>query len=232
MASSADVQADAFDARGRAGEVLLDQRLVQADGFEHLRAAIALQRGDAHLGKSLQQALVDGLDEVVQRFRLDASPVAPGLVDGFERQVGVHRAGAIADQQGEVHDLARLAGFDDQGHLRAGFLAHQVVVHGGQRQQAGDGGIIRVHAAVGENQQRVARLNGQRGAAAELRQRALQALAAVVDGEEHGQRGGQKIALRHAAQLFQIAIGEDGCGSLRVWQCCGVSSRMLRSVPM
>ena len=38
------VQADAFDARGRAGEVLVDQLLVQADGFEHLRAAIALQR--------------------------------------------------------------------------------------------------------------------------------------------------------------------------------------------
>ena len=43
-----------------AGEVLLDQALVQPDGFEHLRAAIALQRRDAHLGEGLQQALVDG----------------------------------------------------------------------------------------------------------------------------------------------------------------------------
>ena len=58
------VQADAFDARGRAGEVLVDQGFVQADGFEDLRAAIALQRRDAHLGKGLQQAFVDGFDVV------------------------------------------------------------------------------------------------------------------------------------------------------------------------
>ena len=55
------VQADAFDARGGAGEVLVDQRLVQADGLEDLRAAVALQGRDAHLRDDLQQALVDGL---------------------------------------------------------------------------------------------------------------------------------------------------------------------------
>ena len=35
------------------------KRLVQADRLEHLRAAIALQRGDAHLREDLQQSLVD-----------------------------------------------------------------------------------------------------------------------------------------------------------------------------
>ena len=44
-----DVQPDAVDARGGAGEILLDQLLAQADGFEDLRAAVALHRGDAHL---------------------------------------------------------------------------------------------------------------------------------------------------------------------------------------
>ena len=51
------VEAHAFDAGGGAGEVLIDQRFVQPDGFEDLRAAIALQGGDAHLGEGLQQAL-------------------------------------------------------------------------------------------------------------------------------------------------------------------------------
>ncbi len=88
-------------------------------------------------------------------------------------------------------------------------LAHQVVVHGGQRQQAGDGRVIGVDAAVGKDQQRVAGLDGQRGAAAKLRERALQALGAFLHREEHGQRGGQEIALRNAAQLFQIAVGQD-----------------------
>ena len=59
------VEADAFDARGGAGEVGLDERLVEADSLKDLRAAIALQRADAHLGEGLEQALVDGLDEVL-----------------------------------------------------------------------------------------------------------------------------------------------------------------------
>ena len=41
---------------------------VQADGFEHLRAAIALQRGDAHLREDLQQSFVDGLHVVLERL--------------------------------------------------------------------------------------------------------------------------------------------------------------------
>ena len=59
------VEADALDARGGAGEVVVDERLIEADGFKDLRAAIALQRADAHLGEGLEQALVDGLDEVL-----------------------------------------------------------------------------------------------------------------------------------------------------------------------
>ena len=61
------IQPDAFDARCRAGEIFLHQRLVQADRLEDLRAAIALQRRDAHLREDLQQAFVDGLLVVLER---------------------------------------------------------------------------------------------------------------------------------------------------------------------
>ena len=151
------------------------------------------------------------------------------VVQGFERQVRIDGAGAVADQQREVHDLARLARFDDQRDLRAGLLADQVVVHGGQRQQAGDGRVVLVHAAVGENQQGVARLDGQRRAAAELVERALQALLAVLHREKHGQRGGEEIALRDAAQLFQIAIGQDG---LRQLERVAVLRRLVQDVAL
>ncbi len=63
-----NIEADAFDARGRAGEVLLNQRFVQADGFEDLGAAIALQRRDAHLREDLQQSLVDRLLVFLERL--------------------------------------------------------------------------------------------------------------------------------------------------------------------
>ena len=65
--ASQHVQPHALDARGGAGEVCLDQRLVQSHGLKDLRAAIALQGADAHLGEGLQQPLVDGLDEVLLR---------------------------------------------------------------------------------------------------------------------------------------------------------------------
>ena len=55
------VQSDTFQARSRPGKVAVDQFLVQADGFEDLRTAIALQGRDAHLREGLQQSLVDGL---------------------------------------------------------------------------------------------------------------------------------------------------------------------------
>ena len=60
-----------------------------------------------------------------------------------------------------MHDLARLARFDDQRDLGARLLAHQMIVHRCQRQQAGNRRVILVKAAVGKNQQRVAGLNGQ-----------------------------------------------------------------------
>src|SRR5678815_3608896 len=53
-----DIDADAADPRRGPGEVLIDERAIEADRFEDLRAAVALQRGDAHLGHHLQDPLV------------------------------------------------------------------------------------------------------------------------------------------------------------------------------
>ena len=82
------VQADALDPAGRAREVLVDHRAAQADGLEHLGAAIAQQRADPHLAEDLEQPRIDGLAIVLhrlgkfQRSRLadrGASALAPDL---------------------------------------------------------------------------------------------------------------------------------------------------------
>jgi hypothetical protein len=62
-----DVDADAADARRGVREVLVDERLAQADRFEDLCAAVALERGDAHLGHHLQHTFVERLDVVLDR---------------------------------------------------------------------------------------------------------------------------------------------------------------------
>ena len=55
--------------------------LVQADGLENLRALVTLQRGNSHLRKSLQQALVDGLHVALENL-------VPGVFRGEMRRPG------------------------------------------------------------------------------------------------------------------------------------------------
>ena len=62
------IQADAFYTGSRAGEIFVDQRLVQSNGFKHLGAAVTLKRRDAHLGGNLEQPFIDGLGVILERF--------------------------------------------------------------------------------------------------------------------------------------------------------------------
>ena len=77
--------------------------LVEADGLEDLRAAVALQRRDAHLGHHLEDALVERLDVVRRPPSRASMPVEHALpdhvVERLEREVRVDRAGAVADEQ-------------------------------------------------------------------------------------------------------------------------------------
>ena len=63
-----DVEADAADARRGVREVAIDERVLEADRLEDLRAAIALQRRDAHLRHHLENALVERADVVDDRL--------------------------------------------------------------------------------------------------------------------------------------------------------------------
>ena len=116
------------------------------------------------------------------------------VLQRLDGEIGIHGAGAIADQQREVHHLARLAALHDQRDLGARFLFHQVVVYRGQRQQRWDGRIVLVHALVGDDQQRVAGGHGKRGTAGQRLQPALQPQAALVHLEGRGERRRQQVA--------------------------------------
>src|SRR6185312_7950730 len=120
---------------------------------------------------------------------------------------------AVSDQQRKVHHLTWLARFNDKCHLRTRLFADQQIVHRRQRQQTWDRRILLVHAAIRQNQQRVAGLYRQRRSLAQLFQRALQSFFAFLRAEQRWQCRGKQIARRHAAQLFQIAIREN-----RLWQ--------------
>ena len=204
---------DALDPAGGAGEVLVDQLLAEADGFEDLGAAVALHRGDAHLRRDLDDALVGRLDVVLLRLlgreALGEQALLLHVRERLERDVGVDRPGAVADQQAEVVHLAGLAGLDDQPGLRARALADEVVVDGRRREQARDRGAVLVDAAVGEDQDR--RPVGDRlaGQLARGVQRPLETRLAFADVEQDRDRERLQVAGRDLAQLLQVVVRQD-----------------------
>ena len=127
------IHADAADARRRAGEMPIDERGAQSHRLPHLRAAVTLQRGDPHLRHDLEQAFAERLDVALLRsgaVRLVAGRLgASQRGDGLEREIRVHRARAVGDQQCEVRDLPRFAGLGDETHAPAQSLANEVMVY-------------------------------------------------------------------------------------------------------
>ena len=66
------VESDAADAGGGTGEVFVDDVLIQADGFEQLRATVAHDGGNAHLGHDLEHASGQRVGQVLHRgFGID-----------------------------------------------------------------------------------------------------------------------------------------------------------------
>ena len=186
-----DVDADAADARRRPREVAVDEALLEADGLENLRAAVALQGRNAHLGHHFEDALVERLDVVERRLlarhALDHA-LRDHVVEGLEREVRVHRPGAVADEERDVMHFARVARLEEERAAGARAFAHEVVVDTSRRQQARDRRALLGHAPVRQDQDRVAFPHG----GARLRLQPLHrpfergtALARVVD---HRQR--------------------------------------------
>ena len=171
-------------ARRRAGEVLVDERLREADGLEDLRAAVRLVGGDAHLRHHLEQALADRLDVALDELlrRRSSAAARPAC----RARVAKARFGWIASapkpaRQREVVHLARAAGLDDEAGARAQARAHQVVVHGGGGEQRRDRRCrSRRHLAVGEDDDVGALAHRVLGVGAELRERGLHAVRAPL----------------------------------------------------
>ena len=150
-------QSDAADARWRPGEILIDHFLPQADRLEDLRAAIGLDRRDAHLGHHLDHALVDGL--VVAFHRVLVTDVRQQtfvnhVVQAFVSEVRINRLHAISEQQTEMMHFARFAGLEHKPDPRARTCADQMMMQAGRGQQRRNRCMSLVDAFIGKNQNR------------------------------------------------------------------------------
>ena len=213
------VEIDAAEARGRPGEVALDHVGAEAEGLEDLPALVALERADAHLAHDLEQALVDGLDEVLARQRRvphRAQDALPGhLRHAVEGHVGVHRAGAVAEQEREVVHLPGVAGLDQEPDAHARAVAHQVAVHRAQRQQARHRHHVRARAAVREHDHAVVVEHREGRLPAQLVQGRLEPAPALCHRVDDGQRRWPaEVDALGPAQRRQLLVGQDGTAEL------------------
>ena len=109
--------------------------------------------------------------------------------------------------------FTRLARLDNQAHLRAGALAHEVMVHSGGGQQAGNGSHVVIHATVREDQDIAAVLDCSCRGEAKLFDRLHQTLGSFRSLEKHRQRLRLEASIglvRKLRQFRELVIVDDG----------------------
>src|ERR1035438_3318600 len=149
------------------------------------------------------------LDSKFRSYSISQLAPSRKALHALQGEIRIDSAGSIAAEQREVHHLARLARFGDQGDLGSCLLFDQQIMDGGKRQKTGNGRVILVHSPIGKDQQSVSSFTRERGALTQLFKTALQSLLAFAGAEQRWQRDGQQISCRNATQFFQLDIGQE-----------------------
>src|SRR3712207_5706823 len=105
------------------------------------------------------------------------------LLQRLEGEIRVYRRGPVADEQGEVVNLARLGRLDDEGRAGADAPTYQVVVDGRGREEARDGGLLRADPPVAQHEDRGSPAHRALGALAEPAQSPLHPHLPYRDGK-------------------------------------------------
>ena len=206
------VQTHALNARRRPGEIFVHDLTVEADSFKDLRATIALDRGDAHLGHGLHHALDGGLDEFLDRRLVIGTGQQTFLDEIVNRLIGevrINGAATVTNEQREMMHFAGFAGFQHQTGLATSPGANQIMMQAGHGQQRGNGRVFGAHIAVGQNDDIRPTLDGGVGGDKQGVQRLFQTLRTFAGLEKDGQRDGFEAWLVDLPEFFQLFVGEN-----------------------
>ena len=147
-------EAGAFYARGHTAEGGIHHFTREPNGLEQLCAAVGADRGNAHLGHDLEQALVDALAVVLvagARFAQQFT-IADQILKHAVGEIGIDGRCAKPEQARHLMGVAGTRGFNHQVRITAQAAANQVVVHGAGRHQAVNRQALTRDRAVGDNQ--------------------------------------------------------------------------------
>ncbi|MCY1170030.1 hypothetical protein D9M73_100880 [compost metagenome] len=149
--------------RGHPREQVVHQSAAEADRLEIIATAIAGDHGDPHLRHDLEQALVDRrampFKTLFQR-QISKQAARMAIDDRGLGQIGVDRGRADADQHRIIMRVEAFGGLDVDAGIRAQAHAHEMGVHGGGSEDAGDADAVRADRHVGQEQFALALAHG------------------------------------------------------------------------
>ena len=169
----------------RALEAQADHLLAQAHDLEQLRAAVARDGGNAHLGHDLEQSLADAAAIAAAEFlphrrfhfqRAGAHEIEQGLIG----EIRVDGGRPVADQAGEMMRIARRAGLHQDVALAAQSGLDQAVMHRAGGEQGVHGHLALDQVAVRQQQHDLAAAHRVLRVIADLEQRGLEVHVLVV----------------------------------------------------
>ncbi len=206
----------AFDLGRRPREIGVDKSARQADSIENLRPAIGLIGRNAHLRHDLHHALANRLDVVAVggEFVEPVALLVHVIGQGIEREIWVHGFRAITREEAEIMHPAGFAGLHDEPHVGPQPLADQVVMHRAGRQQGRDRHMMRIQAAVGQNDDVVILVADHAlGLGADSRDRRLhcfgfRAVDPVTDVQRIGPERSVDVVL-DPANALEIGVGKN-----------------------
>uniref|UniRef100_A0A6J5ZWJ4 Unannotated protein n=1 Tax=freshwater metagenome TaxID=449393 RepID=A0A6J5ZWJ4_9ZZZZ len=208
-----NIQANSPDPRRSPGEVAIDELLLESDRFEDLCTAVRLNRRDAHLGDRLQKPLAKRLDDIALGLVRAVHSVDVTLGSHFggavEQQIRVDCARPVADQRGEVMNLARLSAFKNEPCLQPVAKPHQVMVDGGDCQQRRDRRPLCAHPPIGQDHDRRAGGDGIVRLVTEVRKAAAEAVRTFLNWPGDVERVSAEDVALNVAERLKLLVAQD-----------------------
>ena len=203
------LHADAAHPADSVGKVFVYDFLADAHSLEDLGGLVGLEGGNAHLGRDLHDTVENSLVVVVDGcvvVLVQNSPVNE-LRNALVGQVGIDSPGAVAQDGGKLVHIPRLAALQDDGDSGSLLCPDQVLLHGGDSQESGDGHMVLIHAPVGEDDDVGPLCIGPVAAHKELIQRLLKRGVLEVEQRYHRALKSRPV---QGLDLHHVHAGEDG----------------------
>ena len=122
-----DTESNPAKATRGAGKVLIDNGLIETDGFKDLCSGVRSDRRNSHFGHDFQNALACSFRKVhVRLTRTDSfeESVRNHVIDRVQCKIRVNSCCSKSDEQRNMMNFSSISGLNDETHLSPRLFFH------------------------------------------------------------------------------------------------------------